>query len=351
MSIGDNEITVPGEDTKAENAKERPTIAPPVLFERTQQIVEKLEAELGEPVLTYWNSSKGSICQNDVPGLYGLLQRLGKVDRLSLLIKSDGGSGQASLRMVNLLRQYTKHLTVLAPFECQSAATMLALGADRILMGPLAHLSAVDTSLTHDLSPIDRDNDRVSVSQDELQRVVALWQRQAKDDKNNPYESLFQYVHPLVIGAVDRASALSTKLCLEILSYHMEDSEKAEEISNTLNSGYPSHSYPITLREAQRIGLHVEPMEDAVSHLLFELNEVYSEMGQNAYSDYDERNAHDNSIANVMEARGFQIFFQLNKDWHYRSEERRWIAMNDKSGWKRAQMVDGVLSVSTFHIR
>ena len=75
--------------------------------------------------------------------------------------------------MVNLLRQYTKHLTVLVPFECQSAATMLALGADRILMGPIAHLSAVDTSLTHDLSPIDRDNDRVSVSQDELQRVVA----------------------------------------------------------------------------------------------------------------------------------------------------------------------------------
>ncbi len=81
-----------------------------------------------------------------------------------LFIKSDGGSGQAALRMVNLLRRYVKHLTVLAPLECQSAATMLALGADRILMGPLAHLSAVDTSLTHDLSPIDRDNDRVSVS-------------------------------------------------------------------------------------------------------------------------------------------------------------------------------------------
>jgi len=350
MSAETNEPVL-SSDSTPEVAKERPTIAPPMLFERTQQVVEKLEVALGEPVLTYWNSAKGSICQNDVPGLYGLLQRLGKVERLSLLIKSDGGSGQASLRMVNLLRQYTKYLTVLAPFECQSAATMLALGADRILMGPLAHLSAVDTSLTHDLSPIDRDNDRVSVSQDELQRVVALWKKQAGDDKSNPYESMFQYVHPLVIGAVDRASALSTKLCLEILSYHMEDSAKAEQISNTLNSGYPSHSYPITLREAQRIGLHVEPMEDAVSHLLFELNEVYSEMGQNAYSDYDERNAHDNSIANVMESRGFQLFFQLNKDWHYRAEERRWIAMNDKSGWKRAQMVDGALSVSTFHIR
>src|SRR6201995_1554025 len=211
-------------------------VLPPILFERTQKVLARLEAELGEPILTYWNSNKGSICQNDVAGLYGLLQRVGKVDRLSMFIKSDGGSGQASLRMVNLLRQYTKHLTVLAPFECQSAATMLALGADTILMGPLAHLSAVDTSLTHDLSPIDRDNDRVSVSQDELHRVIRLWQEQSKGLKTNPYESMFQYVHPLVIGAVDRASALSTKLCLEILSYHMKDMRKAKQISTVLNS-------------------------------------------------------------------------------------------------------------------
>ena len=337
--------------TSAEAAERKPAVEPPVLFERTQQIVDRLEERLGEPLITYWNSSKGSICQNDVAGLYGLLQRLGKVDRLSLLIKSDGGSGQASLRMVNLLRQYTNHLTVLAPFECQSAATMVGLGADGIVMGPLAHLSAVDTSLTHDLSPIDRDNDRVSVSQDELQRVVALWQSQAAGVMANPYEALFQWVHPLVIGAVDRASALSTKLCLEILSYHMEDEAKAGAISHKLNSAYPSHSYPITLREARRIGLAVEPMEDAVGHLLFELNEVYSEMGQNAYVDYDERNAHDNSISNVMETRGFQVFFQINKDWHYRADERRWVGMNDKSGWKRAQRVDGELSASTFHIR
>jgi hypothetical protein len=130
--------------------------------------------------------------------------------------------------MVNLLRQFARHLTVLAPLECQSAATMLALGADEIRMGPLAHLSAVDTALTHDLSPIDRDNDRVSVSKDELQRVVRLWQKEMKEQDGNPYQALFPYVHPLVIGSVDRSSALSTKLCAEILSYHMRTLERRE---------------------------------------------------------------------------------------------------------------------------
>jgi hypothetical protein len=286
-----------------------------------------------------------------VAGLYALLRATGNLERLSLFMKSDGGSGQAALRMVNLLRRYVKHLTVLAPLECQSAVTMLALGADRILMGPLAHLSAVDTSLTHDLSPIDRDNDRVSVSNDELLRVIRLWTEQAKDSTANPYEALFPFVHPLVIGAVDRSSALSTRICEEILSYHMDDALRAREISNILNSGYPSHNYPITLREAKRIGINVEPMDDGVNALLFELNEIYSEMGQSASTDFDEKNSHDNSILNILESSGLLIYFQLDKDWHYRGEERRWVALNDKSSWRKAEMVKGKLSISQLHVR
>ena len=342
---------MPEAETSSARSKRPVAKTPPVLFDRTQRVIAQIESQLGERLLTYWNSPNGSICSNDVTGLYGILRSVGKVDRLSLFIKSDGGSGQASLRMVNLLRQYVARLTVLVPLECASAATMLALGADKILMGPLAHLSAVDTSLTHDLSPLDRDNDRVSVNQDELQRLVRLWQKQAGKTASNPYQSLFPYVHPLVIGAVDRSSALSTKLCIEILSYHMKDPRKAAKISNTLNSGYPSHSYPITLREARRIGLKVEPLDEDVNRLLFELNEIYSEMGQRASTDFDERNSHDNSILNIIEGKGCQIFFRNDKDWHYRTEERRWVTLNDKSCWRKAEMVKGKLSVAIYHMR
>jgi hypothetical protein len=324
---------------------------PPVLFEKTQKILRQIEGKLGEPFITYWNSPDGSICSTDISGLFGILRSLGKVRRLSLFIKSDGGSVEASLRLVHLLRQFVDRLTALVPLECASAATMLALGADRILMGPLAQLSAIDTSLTHDLSPIDRDNNRVRVSQDELQRVVRLWQREAGKDASNPYQSLFTYVHPLVIGAVDRSSALSTKLCVEILSYHLKDRKKAQRISNVLNSEYPSHGYPITLREARRIGLKAEALGEDVNQMLFELNEIYAEMGQRASTDFDERNSHNNSILNIIEGKGLQVFFQNDKDWHYRAEERRWVTLNDKSGWRKAETVKGKTAVSVFHVR
>jgi hypothetical protein len=339
-------------ETPTTPAKPRTDLkTPPILFKKTQLIIRQIEKRLGEPFVTYWNGPNGTICDNDVTGLYGILRRVGKTDRLSFFIKSDGGSGQASLRMVNLLRQFVRNLTAVVPLECASAATMLALGADKILMGPLAHLSAVDTSLTHDLSPIDRDNDRVSVSQDELHRVIRLWQKQAGQQKTNPYASLFPHVHPLVIGAVDRSSALSTKLCIEILSYHMKDLRRAKKISSTLNSEYPSHSYPITLREARSIGLHAEPLDEETNKLLFELHELYAEMGQRSSTDFDSVNSHDNSILNIIEGTGSQIFYQLNKDWHYRTEERRWVALNDKSCWRKAEFIKGKQVVAIFHVR
>jgi hypothetical protein len=183
--------------------------------------------------------------------------------------------------------------------------------------------------------------------------VVRLWQKKAikNEAASNPYQSLFQYVHPLVVGAVDRISALSTKLCIEILSYHMKDTKKARRISDVLNSGYPAHSYPITLREAKRIGLNAESLDDEINRLLFELHEIYAEMGERASTDFDERNSHDNSILNILEGRGIQIFLQIDKDWHYRAEERRWVVLNDKTGWRRAEIVNGKLVVSVFHVR
>ena len=323
---------------------------PPVLFDRTQALISKLESILGGTLITYWNNPRGSVCQDDVVALYELLENLGKQKTIYLFIKSSGGSGQSSLLLVNLLRQYCDQAIAVIPLECASAATMIALGANEIQMGPMAYLTAVDTSLTHSLSPIDRDNDRVSVSLDELTRVVRLWQAQNGDAKENPYQELFQHVHPLVIGAVDRAESLSIMLCREILSHHIKDEQVADQIASTLNSKYPSHSYPILFTEAERIGLKVKRLAPEVNALLLELNELYSEMGQRATTDFDDTHAHGNEILNIWESNNVQVLYQQDKDWFYRTEERRWITLNDNSSWRRLQKVGKKVESSILHI-
>lgn len=324
---------------------------PPVLFSKTQAIVGRLEKLLGGPVINYWNGSRGSICHNDVVAFYEMLETVGRNERIHLFIKSGGGNGKASIRIINLIRQYTDQLVALVPLECASAATMLAIGANEILMGPMAFLSAVDTSLTHDLSPIDRDNNRVSVSLDELNRIVRLWDSQkSASERENAYKHLFNHVHPLVIGAVDRAESLSIMLCEEILSYHMKDPAKIKEIAVTLNAKYPSHAYPILFGESRRIGLHVKMLDKEVNNLLLELNELYSEMGQRATTDFDEIRSHSNEILNILETSGKQIFYQNDKEWFYRTEERRWVTLNDNSNWHRLEKKNGKTVRSTLHI-
>ena len=324
---------------------------PPVLFDKTQAIIDKVQSRVGGTCLAYWTSPNGSVCQNDTVGFYEMLQKVGRQQAIYLVIKSDGGAVQAALRMVHLLREYTHRLVALVPLECASAATMMALGADEIHMGPLAFLTAVDTSIRHDLCPTDIDNRRVSVGLNELSRVVNLWRKDAKPNDANPYQAIFQYINPLVIGAADRASSLSIRICQEILSYHMKDERRTEQISQHLNAEYPSHSYPITLKEAGRIGLNVRPLNQAVHDLLLELNKLYSEMGQKAITDFDEFNYHDNEILNIIEGAGTQLFYQNDQDWHYRKEERRWGSMNDESSWRKLERVGTTIQKSVFHVR
>lgn len=323
---------------------------PPVLFHKTQTLIAELTSLLGGPLITYWNNPRGSVCHNDVVVLYEILEQLGQQEVLYLFIKSSGGNGQAALRLVNLLRQYCNRLVALVPLECASAATMLALGANEIQMGPMAYLTAVDTSLTHSMSPVNSDNERVSVSQNELTRVIRLWRSEQINSGENPYKALFEYIHPLVIGAVDRSESLSIKLCKELLSHHLDDDVAAERIANTLNAEYPSHNYPILFDEAQKIGLLVSRMSPQINTLLLELNEQYSEMGQKATTDFDDTHAHGNEILNIWEAPGIQVYYQQDQDWFYRVEERRWITMNDNSSWRRIERTNRKLKKSILHI-
>lgn len=337
--------------TTRKRASGRPkTKTPPVLVEKTQKLVRRLNKMVDGTFLTYWTSEQGSICSNDVQAMAEALRIVKPSDRIALFVKSDGGDGTSALRLIHLLREWAPHLTVLAPLECASAATMLALGADEIHMGPLAFLTPIDTSLEHPMGPVDPRNETVYVGHDELQRVLALWEKHSPQTDVNPFQELYKYLHPLVVGAVDRATSLSIRLCTEILQYHLDNDAEAERIAGALNADYPAHEYPITPREARRLGLNVKNLDPELNATLLELNQLYSEMGQRAVTDYDEFNYHNNEIVNIIEGPGAQLYFQNDKDWHYRKEERQWSSLHVESGWYRSVIKKGRVKRSRLYM-
>lgn len=132
--------------------------------------------------------------------------------------------------------------------------------------------------------------------------------------------------------------------------YRILEHVRVQSIAETLNSGYPTHSYPILTKEARRIGLNARELDKPVNDLLLALNACYSEMGQRAVTDFDDTRSHSNEILNILEARNVQVFYQNDKEWFYRTEERRWLTLNDNSNWHVTESIKGKVQHSILHL-
>ena len=85
----------------------------------------------------------------DVETLEDILRTLDLSNGLAVMISSPGGSGLAAERMINVLRSYsgTGEYWAIVPAKAKSAATMVCLGASRILMGPASELGPTDPQI------------------------------------------------------------------------------------------------------------------------------------------------------------------------------------------------------------
>ena len=118
--------------------------------------IEALQKERGDRlVISYVTSTRAGhevqIADDAVPLIYEHLEAGGDHAKngVDLFIHSNGGSGTVPWRIVNLIRQYTKQFVVLVPNRAFSAATLIALGADEIIMHKMGCLGPIDPSVTN----------------------------------------------------------------------------------------------------------------------------------------------------------------------------------------------------------
>ena len=69
-------------------------------------------------------------------------------DQLDLILHSPGGYAEAAESIMNYLRTRFSHIRVIVPHAAMSAATMMALGADEIVMGKHSQLGPIDPQIT-----------------------------------------------------------------------------------------------------------------------------------------------------------------------------------------------------------
>jgi hypothetical protein len=87
----------------------------------------------------------GEITLADAAPIGSMLDAIGSCDELDLMLNSAGGSGEMAEKLIEMCRVHCSgRFRVIVPNFAKSAATIVALGADTIVMGYLSELGPID---------------------------------------------------------------------------------------------------------------------------------------------------------------------------------------------------------------
>ena len=213
----------------------------------------------------------------DIPSLETVLTSVSGADQINLLLHSPGGDGTIVEKMVDMCRSHlaggNRKLRVIIPNIAKSAATLMAVGADQIVMGYCSELGPIDPQVQIAVSGVIQWVSALAFveSRDELMKQIA----QAVKKKETTV-GLLQQLAGLNIPFTNECSnsiAFAKKTAVTLLDKYMlrpaferpkARAKKASEIAEKLLSKqlFPVHGQYIDGATAKKeLGLEVEVLD------------------------------------------------------------------------------------------
>jgi hypothetical protein len=175
-------------------------------------------------------------------------------------------------------------LEVLIPSKALSAGTLMAIGADRIIMTKQAALGPIDPSVNNPLNPradIGGQSRQVPVSVESVRGYLTAAREELGIENSEALTSIFlglsQHIHPLVLGEIFRSRAQIRFLARKLLPVQVKDEQQIDTIIDFLCADSGSHDYTINRREAAELGLNVEKPSEDLYRMLRSVNLDYME--------------------------------------------------------------------------
>ena len=207
-------------------------------------------------------------------------------EELDLVIDSHGGNIHAAYQVIELLRLHAERIHACVPLYAKSAATLLCLGAEEIVVDDLAQLGPLDTQIyeekrggkgefTSALSPFKTLEQLQTFSLETLDiamKTIVVRSGMGLDEclkhaiefVRSTTGSLFTQLDPEKFGEYSRALAVGTEYGSRLLRrFTSWDDEKRMEILEKLVHGYPSHEYIIDYHELEEMGFNVKLFVDS----------------------------------------------------------------------------------------
>lgn len=250
-------------------------------YNERKLIYKKIEEKRDRALLVYVTSLRSGVgehmSQDVIPQIIKHMNMIEKTEKgIDILIISTGGDAIVPIRIVTLLRDRYKKLGAIVPYTAYSAATLLVLGADEIIMHPYSNLGPVDPQLVVN----KKDQQPMAFAYEDIKKYIEFIKDIGISDQDlmeKAFELLTKEVGTVPIGFAKRSSQLALTASEKLLSLHMEDKAKAKTISEQLNTAFYHHGYPLAREEAKQIGLNIVDSDEEMEGYMWEICEDFSE--------------------------------------------------------------------------
>ena len=200
-----------------------------------QLLISDIEQETGRSLVVYFASADAGINHQDAEDLYEVMEAIEKNKGIDLYLQTRGGSVDATEKIIRFLRGRFGNYRVIVPNWAKSGGTLIALAAERIIMGTMSELGPID--------PQYFDPKYGAVACELLENA----------------KEIPSYIQKQMALTVDGVKELAK----EFLKERVKE-EEIDKVVNQLSSvhSYGSHAAVIDFHEAKEIGLPVDLLKE-----------------------------------------------------------------------------------------
>jgi hypothetical protein len=256
----------------AETPETPRNLAPPGLLRK--KYVEALSQRTGRTTFLYYSGfmqtpqgppNQLQVSTADMTGFMELCSNVTDDANLDLFLHSPGGDGEAADQICAYLRTQFDHIRAIVPLYAMSAATMMALSADVIVMGAHSQLGPIDPQLTIQTNEGSRSASAQAIK-DQFDRAKT----ECEEPKNLPaWLPILRSYAPGLLASCDHASERSKQIVKSALGQYMFGGDagaesKATDAAEWFGDAatFLSHGRPVRRDEAREHGIKVEDLED-----------------------------------------------------------------------------------------
>lgn len=254
-------------------------------YEERQNLITNLESLRNSRVITFVTGDRPVaptvIADDCLRPLYDHLLSIsqqGKLQNIDLLLYTRGGHVEPPWKIVTKIRKFCKQFNVIIPYRAHSAGTMIAIGADNILMSPMSELGPIDPFLQ--IRPEGGKTVPFLIPDLGVEDVAAyisfLKVRAGITDQNaltNNIKALADHVTPTLLGRIERIYShirLVARKLLALCTPPLSEST-INNIVDALTEKMYAHGHGISIEEAKSIGLFVKEMSPDIDRTVWEL--------------------------------------------------------------------------------